>query len=458
MRNGFLIGLAIFLSGCGSFSSRSSSTKDAYIWLTRYDVKTLDPAAVQDWTTGTVLSYIYPSIGKLTDVSTTDNLVFTLKLKPAKFSDGSPVTPEDIVFTLKRCLFPEVQSGSGNQFAMQIAGANLIKNGSEAWEGVEILDSSTIRITLLNPDVSYKNKLNNWSFGVLNSKLVPLRKPLTESRKGFGAGSYTLDSFKTSEFWALTNGKDKLKFRYVADSATRRNLFDQGQADYAMFAPHEVGAVRGHKSLDKGGPKTLVYLQINPKTEPVLDRNQRILIRQNVNSSLFAGPLDGKVDPAPNMAALSFPFDSKIDQSKITPNTKELRITFADIGMQNPAVEAVVTRLREIGFNIRGRAMQSGAMLTANAKGDIPILFTGWQPDFEGPLNTFPMLFHSKSSENHSGFKNAEVDRLIDEASQGQEPNSRMKRVAEIIDRECPAIPLYIQRDLVLVKTSPPVP
>ncbi len=102
--------------------------------------------------------------------------------------------------------------------------------------------------------------------------------------------------------------------------------------------------------------------------------------------------------------------------------------------------------------------MPSGAMLEKNAKGEIPILFTGWQPDFDGALNTIPMLFHSKSSENHSGYSNPEVDRLIDLAQQGIDTDKNIQKAYDLIERDAPGVPLYIQRDLVLQKKEPPLP
>ena len=228
-----------------------------------------------------------------------------------------------------------------------------------------------------------------------------------------------------------------------------------------MFAAHEIGVVKGHKSLTKGGPTTLVYLQINPKTKPSLSRGlgyeMASIIHNNLN---FVKLLGDHIKPADSFLELSGlnPIGSSGVATMKVSSSEHFEITFAEIGMQNPSVEAIVTTLRRAGMDITGRAMPSGAMLEANAKSEIPILFTGWQPDFDGPLNTIPMLFHSKSSENHSGYRNAEVDKLIDAAERGENTAGNITRAWLKIDTDTPCIPLYVQRDLVLMRRDPPKP
>jgi ABC-type transport system substrate-binding protein len=130
MRGWIILIICLLVSGCGNFSDRKGgSTATEYVWLTRYDVKTLDPSEVQDWTTGKVLSYIYPSIGKLCDIDTKDNKMFRLKLHKSTFSNGDPVTGTDIRFTLERCLWRGSLSTVGNQFAHQIQGSQSFADG-----------------------------------------------------------------------------------------------------------------------------------------------------------------------------------------------------------------------------------------------------------------------------------------------------------------------------------------
>ena len=463
-KSALALALALALTGCKNFSDRSAAAQpNGYVWLTRYDVKTLDPAAVQDWTTGTVLSYLYPSIGKLCEISNDKPSVFLLKVKPANFSNGDPVTAEDIQFTLERCLMSEIHSSIGNQFASQIRGSKEFADGKTSRiQGVFIRHDNVV-ITLDHIDSAFSEKLNNKAFGVLNHRLVSAKQPIVDAKVGYGAGNWTMEKVAPGTEWTLkhkTKG-EKLRFRFSADSANRRNLFDTGSADYAMFAAHEIGVVKGHKNLTKGGPTTLVYLQMNPKTKPALTAIMRYEIGAVIQSNVdFNKILGDHVTKALSFLELSgLPQLPSSGVATLTNASKEhFEITFAEIGMQNPSVEAIVAALRKAGMDISGRAMPSGAMLEANSKGEIPMLFTGWQPDYDGPLNTIPMLFHSKSSENHSGYHNPNVDHLIDQAQSGINTEKNIQEASLTIEGEAPCIPLYVQRDLVLMRREPPKP
>ena len=458
--------LGLCVAGCTKFSDRPSANgANEYVFLTRYDVKTLDPAAVQDWTTGTVLSYLYPSIGKLCEIKTDDSKNFKLKLNKSTFTNGDMVTADDIRFTLERCLCSETLSTVGNQFSSQIRGSKDFVNGtSKSVEGIEIKTDGTIEIHLDSPDHAFAEKLKNNAFGVVNHKFVEMRKPLDKYTVGNGAGTWTLDKASPGAEWTLKHKitGELLKFRFSGDSANRRSLFDAGNADYAMFAAHEIGVVKGHKSLTKGGPTTLVYLQSNPKTKPGLTQALRLQLSAMVHTDVnFTMLLGDHVKPATTFLELSGlePLQGPWVVTSAKVDSKEhFEITFAEIGMQNPSVEGIVTVLRKAGMDIQGRAMPSGAMLEMNAKGEVPILFTGWQPDFEGPLNTIPMLFHSKSSENHSGFNDPEVDKLIEAAQRGEDTAKNIQAAEKIISSKMPGIPLYVQRDLVLMRHEPPKP
>ena len=469
-RLGLAFALALALSACGNFSDRAAAGKtNEYVWLTRYDVKTIDPAAVQDWTTGTVLSYLYPSIGELCTIETKDNLVFHLRVKPAQFTNGEPVTSEDIRQTIERCLWTENLSTVGNQFAREIKGSSEYPNPNHDRHlgGLDVQPSQDIDIYLDRPDTAFKEKLKNRAFGVTNHHMVRRDHPIEDYKLGYGAGNWTLEKISPGTEWTLKRRKtgETLKFRFSGDSANRRNLYDTKAGDYAMFAAHEIGVVKGHKDLTKGGPTTLVYLQINPKTKPALAKALRFTMKAVIQTYVHFNKILGdhvtkatsftgaELDPLPSSG---LPSEVKFNDSQL--QNEHFEITFAEIGMQNPSVEALVSELRKLGMNIQGRAMPSGAMLEANAKGEIPMLFTGWQPDFGGPLNTIPMLFHSKSSENHSGYSNPDVDALIDKAQQGIDTESNINLAQSQIWLDAPCIPLYVQRDLVLMRREPPKP
>lgn len=453
MKSLFFLSPAVFsflvLGGCGSGGDFSKQEKNLFVVATRYDVKTLDPAAVQDWTTGYVLSYLYRSIGEVSSIKTEDYVTFRIELGDFKFSDGVPVQSSDVLFTLDRVLDPETNSGTGYQFASQIS--------SKA-----ILDSKRLTVVLKAPDAAFKEKLSNRVFGVVQQKKVKRHQLLRDSQVGFGISKWKMVSHVPNEVITLENleTREKVKFRYVRDSSTRRNLFETKQVQYALFAPHEKGALNGITDLKSGGPETLVYLQFNSKSAPFLNLEMRNAIAETLYRNVdFRKLLGGVVEPTSSIVALSFKKEKfGVVGKEVKGFGTPVQITSAEIGMQNPVVEGIIAGLNRAGFDVSGRAMPSGEMLAKNQRGEIPILFTGWQPDFEGPLNTVPMLFHSKSSENHSGFADSEVDSLIEQAQRGQDSEVSIRKAVKRVEAFRPVVPIYIQRDLVLSSKELPKP
>jgi peptide/nickel transport system substrate-binding protein len=85
-----------------------------------------------------------------------DDLSFTFTLQPeARFSDGSPVTAEDVVFTIKGHLAGATGSPRQARF-MGIAGAEKYVDGTaDDILGLEAVDAATVRITLANADAAF---------------------------------------------------------------------------------------------------------------------------------------------------------------------------------------------------------------------------------------------------------------------------------------------------------------
>ena len=73
-----------------------------------------------------------------------DKLVYTFKLREAKFSNGEPVTAEDVVFSLDRARDPE------NMFGWLYP----------AFDSVEAVDSKTVRVTLAEPNAAILSTLS----------------------------------------------------------------------------------------------------------------------------------------------------------------------------------------------------------------------------------------------------------------------------------------------------------
>lgn len=136
----FFCALAFIVAACGgSAPSRTSNTEKAandkqiFIFPETYvaDIKTFDPALVTDVPSKDATNLVFSGLLTLNDKRelvndlaqsysvAPDGVTWTFKLKPnLKFSDGSPLTSEDVVFSINRYLLPETKSGSASSLDM----------------------------------------------------------------------------------------------------------------------------------------------------------------------------------------------------------------------------------------------------------------------------------------------------------------------------------------------------
>ncbi|GHO54932.1 peptide ABC transporter substrate-binding protein [Ktedonobacter robiniae] len=129
---GMFIMLAMLIVACGGGNSGTSSTgsklsDDKQIYVTPYsgisDVATLDPALSTDLESIGAIDTMFTGLVQLDDSlkvygelaekwsTSSDGLTWTFTLRQGmKFSDGNPITADDVIFSIDRALKPELKS------------------------------------------------------------------------------------------------------------------------------------------------------------------------------------------------------------------------------------------------------------------------------------------------------------------------------------------------------------
>ena len=173
-----------------------------------------------------------------------DGLLITLKLKKdAKFQDGSPVTADDVKWSLDRAVS-----------AKSLAAPQLLTGSLTSPEQFKIVDPHTITVTLPKPDRLALPNLAVVYPIIINSKLAkahatpedPWAQEWLKSNTA-GSGAYTVETFKPGEQVALRRneswsgaspekpaGFKRLIIQTIPDPATRSNLVEKGDADIVI--------------------------------------------------------------------------------------------------------------------------------------------------------------------------------------------------------------------------------
>ena len=160
-----------------------------------------------------------------------DGLTYTLKLRDAKFSDGSPVTAEDAAFNLLR-IRDHKESAWGSSYA-------VIKEAKAA-------DDKTLVITLTQPTAPFLSWLAMPSVGIAQKKQVEANEAVFNETP-VSSGPFVLKEWRRGErltleknpnYWQADQvALDGVEWVSVPDDNTRMLNVQAGELDCAIFVP-----------------------------------------------------------------------------------------------------------------------------------------------------------------------------------------------------------------------------
>jgi len=162
-----------------------------------------------------------------------DGLVYTFTLKPdVKFSDGTPVTGEDWIWSLERARDNPV----GNSRSMA---ANIVK--------VEAPDETTLVVTLDSPVASFLANCCKWNMVVKSKAHYEAVGEEGFQTQPLGTGPYKLVEWKQGEYMNLTANEyyhvegqpytKNLTYKIITDDNTRLLQLQSGGIDIMNFVP-----------------------------------------------------------------------------------------------------------------------------------------------------------------------------------------------------------------------------
>ena len=180
-------------------------------------------------------------------IETTDNKLFTVKLKPYKFHDGTDVKAKNFVDAWNYTAYgPNGQGGS--YFYAPVAGYKDVqcpddeckqKPKAETMSGLKVVDDLTFTIQTSEPVSNLPVRLGYSAFAPLPDSFFA--DPKAFEKKPIGAGPFKVDSISNTEFvlskFADFSGTkkanvDKLTFRVYQDPAAAYADAVAGSLDY----------------------------------------------------------------------------------------------------------------------------------------------------------------------------------------------------------------------------------
>ena len=229
-----------------------------------------------------------------------DGLTYTFHLRDGlKWSDGEPLTANDVVYGFRRLVSPETAS----PYAW-IVGVTNIKNGAEAVAGtvapeemaVTAPDEKTVVIELTAPTAYFLNLIGTCT------EFSPVRQDKVEefgqdfaatADKNVYSGPFVLTSSenqvlvyeKNPNYWnADAVHFHRVEQSIVPEAATQVSMYESGDLDMVYLPVTDVELYEGQDQSFENGNDDFVYINCASETQPLLqDANFRLALNYAVN-------------------------------------------------------------------------------------------------------------------------------------------------------------------------------
>ncbi|WP_257169924.1 ABC transporter substrate-binding protein [Bradyrhizobium sp. SRS-191] len=379
-----------------------------------------------------------------------DGLKITFKLRSdAKFQDGSPVTAEDVKWSLDRCVTAPI-----------LGKAQLLTGSLTSADQFKVIDPLTIEVTLPKPDKLALPNLATVYPIIINSKLAKAHATAEDpwalnwtKENAAGSGAYIVETFKPGE-QVIAKRNDawnrgtpdkpaafkRLIIQSVPEPATRANLVERGDADLVIdLQASDVQSLEGKgklKVISTPQYNAVTFISMNNTIPPFDNVNVRRAIAYALpyddmfKAALFSrgAPLYGATwaDGKPPSGGYPIPQPIKLDLEKAKAYLKDAGMpdgfstTFSfNVGQAataEPMAALVKESLGKIGIKVDIQKLPDAQMSTAINEKKLPFFIEGivaWLPSTDYFYRNF---YTGKQRWNYSSTDNAELEKIAQEA------------------------------------------
>ena len=477
-------------------------------WNIGADPKTIDPVLNGASDGGDVINQtfegltreksgtVYPGIAESWEVSE-DGLTVTFKLRESKWSDGSPLTAHDFVYSWKRGMDPATAS----EYAWiweytNIVGAFDAVNGASLDEvGVTALDDHTLEVKLITPTDYIVSLLSFYHFLPTKQSAVEAgadgawaKDPAVAVSNGpFKLTSYNIGEgltlVKNENYWNAAEVKiDRIEGKFIDEQATAYQAYQAGELHFLPdVPPAEVATLIAESSEFYVFPLLgTYYYNFNMDLPMFQDVRVRKALNLAIDRELIVETLGAGQVPAAGFVPPGFidhegndffeksgTYGIATDDSKVA----EAQALLAEAGFPGGAgfpeftimyntgaghqqvAELVQEMLKtNLGITTKLENQEWAVFQDTRKEGDYEVARGGWLTDFMDPMGLLA-IFTTENAYNDPNYSNAEYDALLSTAAKtrGAEHFEALYAAQEILMSELPVLNVYHYSDVMLV-------
>lgn len=388
---------------------------------------------------------VYPSLAAGWEISD-DGLTYTFAVRDGlTFSDGTPLTAEDVRRSWLRLLDPETASTAPDVLTV-ITGAaeRLAGSADEEAVGIAAPDARTLMVTLRHPASYFLDILATPSAFV-----VPPDADASsdwQSPEAFvGSGPYVVDGTEGLDLVLRANERyvagapPIAEIRWMADSETDGvSAFGDGSLDLVQVASWDAtwmayDADLGPR-LNAAEPNTISYFGFDTTRPPfddervrrafalALDRERLVPLSEGAASAAAGSLVPPAIWPSgfePEMDADPDEARELLDEAGYTDRADLGTIVVDGSGLD--VGPAVATWRRELGVDVAIEVMDFAALL-GQLETAPPAIFTiSWIADYPSPQALYGLLLEPGAASNYGDWRDDEFVSLLTDAAAASE-------------------------------------
>ena len=433
-----------------------------------------------------------PGQAESVDISA-DGTLYTFHLRSGlKWSDGSPLTANDFVYSWQRAIDPDTAADYEYMF-------DIIAGYDDGELDVKAVNDTTLEVRIIARTPYFLELTAFPTFFPVKEDIVEANGEAwaTKPETYIGNGPYRMIEWvpashivyeKNPNYWNFDAlGTDQLKFVLMDDDNAILAAYNSGELIFIDSVPNdEIEALRDRDDFYIMGQLGTYYVSFNTQVTPLdnpkfrqaltlaIDRDfitKNIGKAGQVNAGAFVaiGISDAApgssfrevggdyYDPSPEGFAGNLAKAKELI-AELYPNGNIPTLEYiynTSTGHQLIA-EALQQMWSEIGVTVTLESQEWSVFLNTRKNGEYQIARNGWLNDYNDPIGMLD-LWITDSGNNDAQWSNAAYDEKISQAKSMSDPVARMKVLHEaedIIFAEWMLAPIYYYVDIFMINND----
>ncbi|CDG98939.1 OppA-like, oligopeptide transport protein (ABC superfamily, peri_bind) [Xenorhabdus bovienii str. puntauvense] len=432
---------------------------------------------------------IIPALAERWETNDNKTWVFHLR-KGIKWSDGSPITAHDVVFSWRRMVTPDTISPYGSYLVQAtVVNAHDVLSGKKKPEelGVKALDDATIEVTLERPKADLLQMVAHPAMSPISEKVVKkYGNKWTQPEFFVSNGPFKLSEWIVNEkivgvrnpyYWDDKHTViNKVTYLPLSDYKADLNRYMAGELDISNGGPSDFFPTLKKKFGDQfhiSPIMSVYYYLFNTQKSPFNDVRVRQALTLALDRAIITDKVLGNgqkpafdvVYPGSGGIYLKHPDYASWTQVQRVEKAKAL-LNEAGFNENNPlkftllyntsdghkkiAIAASSMWKKNLGVEVVLQNQESKSLYDTMSQGNFEVVRYAWNADYNSPTS-FLDIFTTGNTNNIPQYSNKEFDQWVLKAD---ETNNKIyyQRALDILTQDSPAIPVYYYVRTKLVK------